>query len=425
MHSLIKKGVQPFERFLGTDVEYLARGGFWLFLGSSAGAFVAFLLSVAYAHFIPKEVYGSYRYIITVFNMAGIFALSGIALAITRAAARGFDRTLIRGAKTMILSSTGVAAVGIILAGYFFSRGETALGWGFLVASPFVPFFEGLGNWRGYLDGKKEFRKKTEFNIISHAVYGFLMAAAIGAILFLDFSQIASIALLAGTYFAAHAATNTLFFLKTMHLMPKVAREEPGAIRYGIHLSLSGIPSTIATYLDGILLFHFLGPAPLAVYSFAIALPEQLKAVFNQIGTTTIPKLSQHTENRASLEHLKKTLAAKALKATLPVAVLVIAYIFAAPFLYRILFPLYVESIRFSQIFALSLLMFPFTIFRTALKTEGNVKKIYLYTVSAPLIQILILFLLIPQFGLWGAVWGRVIGRVLDMLFGFILFQRT
>lgn len=409
------------DRFFGVDTSYIMRGSFWLVGGTGISMGVAFFLSLVYARFLPKEVYGDYRYILTVLNMAGIFALSGMGTAITRAAARGFDRTFLRGAKIMTFSSIGATIVGIALAGYFFFVGKSGLGWGFLIASPFVPFFEGLGNWRGYLDGKKEFRKKTYYNAITHAMYGFVMASAIGAILLLRLSNEASVAVLAGAYFAAHAVTNMIFFWKAVGLVPHGASGEAGALRYGIHLSLSNIPSTIATYLDGILLFHFLGPVAVATYSFAVALPEQIKSVIGTVATVALPKISEKTIPE-EIRAFKETFPRKIFKATLLTLLIVIFYYTSAPLIYRILFPRYLEAVPLSQIFALSLVLFPLGIFGTAVKVEGNTKKMYFLTVAPPLVQIALLALLIPPFGLWGAVAGRVAGRILNYLLALVLF---
>ena len=63
--------------------------------------------------------------------------------------------------------------------------------------------------------------------------------------------------------------------------------------------------------------------------------------------------------------------------------------------------------------------------FNVALKAEGNVSKIYTYNIIAPVIQIMALVLLIPTFGLWGAIIGRSLGRLVNLFMPFLLFGRT
>src|SRR3989338_5300224 len=164
--------IQPLERFLKTDIRYLAHGSFWLSISSATGTLIAFVLSVAYARFLPKELYGSYRFILSTIGMAGIFSLPGMSTAIIRAAARGYDGTFRRGSCIIFFSSIGISLVGFLTALFFFVKGNIPVAYGLCIASVLVPFVEGLGNWRGYLDGKKEFQKKTLYNVLSHLVYG-------------------------------------------------------------------------------------------------------------------------------------------------------------------------------------------------------------------------------------------------------------
>mgnify|MGYP001558291574 FL=1 len=80
----------------------------------------------------------------------------------------------------------------------------------------------------------------------------------------------------------------------------------------------------------------------------------------------------------------------------------------AAPLLFRILFPQYIQAVPYTQVLALSLALFPLGVFGTALKAEGNMKKIYVFSIVTPFIQIAATLILIPIFGVWGAIWARV-----------------
>ncbi len=412
---MISNLLRPCGRLLRTDVEYLASGGFWLGIGKAASVLVAFGLSLLYARLVEKEVYGEYRYILSIFGTLGIFAVPGVATAIVRSQARGFDGTFRRGGGIIFFSSFGVTLVGLAVAAWFYAGGRTSLALSLAVASFFVPFVEGLGSWRAYYEGKRLFREKTMRNVVSSVFYGCFMA---GAIFLLAQGYVASALVLVVAYLIGNAIPNIIFFLGAWHSVARTAPQETGAVRYGMHLSLLNAPSTIANYLDALLLHAFMGPAALAVYSFAIALPEQLKSVFAMVATVAFPKLSSSVENGA----LKKTLPQKLIRATIFTTLMVGAYILVAPVLYSVLFPAYGESVFLSQIFALSLIFFPIGIFGTALKAEGNLKKIYIHELSMPILQILLLVTLIPFYGLWGAVIARVAARFVNHGVAFILF---
>lgn len=419
---MIRWATLVLQHFLRTDIQYLASGSFWLGIGRVFGALVAFGLSILYARYLPKELYGDYRYVLSVLGALGIFALPGVATVITRGVARGFEGTFRRGSFLIFLSSFGVMLGGFGIAAWFFWHGNPVLGWGFIVASFFTPFAEGLGNWRAYFDGRRQFYKKTIWNIGAQFFYGASMAGAVGVVFFFSLSSWQNLIVLLGMSVVGHALPNTIAYLAALRRVPREAPSEQGAIRYGVYLSALDVPSTVVMYLDGILLHAFLGPAALAVYSFAIAAPEQLKGLMSTAATAAFPKISQRTDTLEARQAIKKTLPSKLWRSSALTAGIVAAYILAAPFLFRIFFPQYLEAVPFSQVFALSLVLFPFGLFGAALKAEGNLKKIYAYQTAAPLIQIILLFLLIPFFGLWGAVAARLLGRLFVSGFEYILF---
>ena len=53
------------QKYTGTDMVYLATGGFWLISGQIFYSATAFLLSIAFANLWSKETYGIYTYIIS------------------------------------------------------------------------------------------------------------------------------------------------------------------------------------------------------------------------------------------------------------------------------------------------------------------------------------------------------------------------
>ena len=249
------------------------------------------------------------------------------------------------------------------------------------------------------------------------------MVVAVISIYFFKLPLTLGIAILVTASFFSQGLPNVFYFIKILRSIPKNTPSEPAEIRYGVHLSILNIPATVANYIDSVILFHFLGPGSLALYSFAIAPVEQLKAFLGINLMPAFSKLALKTKENNNSSALKKTLPAQAMKASLLSAVVVLVYILAAPYLFQILFPRYTGSIVLTQFFALSLIFFPFSIFNAVLKVEGNMRKIYYYQIADPVIQIGLLFLLIPFWGLWGAIAGRIIGRYASYFIPYIIFR--
>ena len=401
-------------RFLQTDTDYLLRGSALLTIGKSIGSIAALLLSIAYARYLPKELYGDYRYILSIVGMLGIFALPGMATALIRSVARGHDGALRSMTRIIFLSSLGIAAASLISAGIFFQKESFTLAYSFLAISCIIPFAESFGTWRGYWNGKKDFKTLTFYNIVSHIIYGLGMLGTVAGIALGNLPPILSVVMLTSAYYITRALPNVFFYMRTIRTIPTTASEEPCGMRYGFHLSLVDIPATIANNIDSVLLYTYLGPASLATYSFAIVPIEQLKGLLGTVATASFPKMAEKSFGTNIQSDLKKTLPKKLFKASGITAFIVLVYIVAAPLLFPLLFPQYVDAIPYSQVFALSLIFFPLGLFNTAMKAEGDLKKIYLYSIGVPLIQIALLAVFIFLYGLWGAIIGRIIGRLVN-----------
>ncbi|MEK9170910.1 MAG: hypothetical protein AAB789_01165, partial [Patescibacteria group bacterium] len=64
--------------FLGIDLAYVLKGGSFLTLGNFAAVFSNFILAFFFARLLPKEVYGTYGYILAWISVIGVFALPGM-----------------------------------------------------------------------------------------------------------------------------------------------------------------------------------------------------------------------------------------------------------------------------------------------------------------------------------------------------------
>lgn len=421
--EFLKNTEKYLARFLKTDVASLASGSIWLIIGKIAGLVITVAVSIIYARYLSKEAYGSYRYILGIFGMLGIFALPGMSTSIVRSIARGYEGTFRVASRLIFISCFAVTIIGVSIAAYFFLTNKIGLGLGVLIVATATPFAEGLGNWRAYYEGKQLFYEKTKWIIFGNILHGVAMACTIFIIYFTNLGIGSGIALLALVHSITTALPNIVLHQKLVRSMPRDSTIESGALWYGIHSSVAGIPSTIAYSIDSFLLYSFLGPASVAVYSFAIAPIEQLKALINSVADVAFPRLSLTMATEKGKKSIQQTLIQKILRASVITLLIVAAYIMLAPFLFSILFPQYLDAVLPSQIFSLSLILIPMSILDKTLKAEGNITKIYIYNIISPTILIGALVILIPFYGIWGAIIGRIAGRITNFLFLYILFK--
>src|SRR3989344_5118018 len=145
------------QKFTGTDNVYLAQGGFWLILGQVTAAATSFLLALAFANLLPKDIYGNYQYIISLVGTLGIFSLTGMRIAVSQATARGLEGSFYTGFKTQLKWGFLASIVAIGGALYYWLRGNILLPIPLLLIAVFLPLMLASRVYIGLLAGRKLF----------------------------------------------------------------------------------------------------------------------------------------------------------------------------------------------------------------------------------------------------------------------------
>jgi O-antigen/teichoic acid export membrane protein len=153
------------ERFLKTDMVYVAKNGFWLTIGQGSSSLVSLLLAIAFAHFISKEAYGNYKYILSLGSMFGMFSLTGIGTSLVRSVAKGYDGTLRFDFWLNIRWSVLVFLGSLLSSIYYFSNDNYTLGASFLIIGSLSPFMTSASLHGAFLSGKKDFKRSSLYNI--------------------------------------------------------------------------------------------------------------------------------------------------------------------------------------------------------------------------------------------------------------------
>lgn len=426
MPAMLQRIIKFVDQFFQTDSVYLIRGGFWLGAGKAAGTLILLLLSVLYARYLTKDLYGEFRYVLSVMGMFSILSFPGLATSMMRSVARGYEGAYRKTAWHMFVISFGMTAIGLGFGVfYYFFEQNIPLAFSFIAAALLIPFVEGLGNWRAYFDGKKEFQKKTTHTVLSHIFYGLIMMSAIAIITYTHPPLNLALVILVGASYVGHGLPNILYSIELLRKIPRNLPMEPGSLQYGYRLTSLDIIPNIAYNLDTVLLFNFLGPSALAVYAFALAPVQQIRTMFDIVPLIAFPKIAMKTKDAKSTHELTYAVRKKIAR-TLPFTFLIaLFYILMAPVLYAYLFPTYMSSVLPSQILALSLIFFPLNISNTALKAEGDMKKLFMISTGIPIGKIIALVILIPLYGLWGAVIVNVAGLIFGYTLAYFLFQKN
>lgn len=399
------------EGYLKTDVVYLAHGGFWLVIGQGVAMASGLLLSLAFAHFLPKEAFGTYKFVLSGVAILGVFSLTGFNTSVIQSVAKGFGGALKQGFRLNLYWSAAVFVGGLALGIYYFIQGNNLLSYSFILAGIFSPISTSAALYAAFLLGKKDFKRSSFYGMVRNA------APTIVLILAILISQ--SLPIIITIYFVIGALVPLLLYWWTVRVYKNENKnEDPDLISYTGHLSVMDIIGNVARNLDKILIFHYLGAVPLALYAFAIAPVEQLQGGKKILSTLVLPKVSER-----SFEELQKSAGQKTLLLTVYALALAGAYALIAPYFYKYLFPQYLDSVLYSQIYSLTLLAISGTIFNEVLVAHKKKKELYAHRTIVPLVQIGLFVVLLPTFGLMGLIVSHVIIRSFSALLGFYFLR--
>ena len=397
------------EKWTKTDMIYLARGGFWLTLGQVISSLSAFLLAIAFANFLPKETYGEYKYILSIASILAIPTLTGMGTAVTQAVARGYDGVVMPAMKEKIKWGTLSAVASVGLAGYYWMNGNSTLTFAFLICAVFLPFMDAFELWGPYLNGKRNFKALSKFGYYKKIIY------TIFIILVILITK--EILLLVAAFFIINTLLNYIILKKSIPSTstPKGITQ---ILRYGKILSLSNVVSIVAIHIDKIFLFHFFGARELAIYAFALAIPDQIKTVIQNIKPLMLPKFALNTT-----EELGSSIKQKSVLFLLVTAVIVVLYVSFSKLIYITFFPEYAESIFYSNLYSLTiisaaLLYLPIT----ALQSQQQGRTILYYSITISSISIIVMYFGVYFFSLLGLIVAKVITTFLGTFVAFLIF---
>ncbi len=392
MHHLkvqAKKILRSTERYTRTDMLYLARSGFWSLFSQGIGSLSSFLVVLLLANILPKEIFGEYRFILSLLPLLVVFTLPGVATTLMRSVARGNIVNLPEIARTKMRWSLMGSIAALIAAGYYWYNGNAVLAGALLMAAASLPFVETFFIYASYYKGKQDFKTAAIYESISRVFQAsvIILAALISR----------NILVLVGAFFLGQIIARFFFYRKTVSNIESQSEIDAAAqesaddtIEYGKHLSLVTVMNTVTNNMDKLLVGHFLGPTMLAVYYIALTIPKNIVLFFNVIPRVAFPKFSQKIWDSREYARILRKLSLMGLGLLIPAGI----YALLVPSVLPVLFHMYGASVSAAVILAALIVVSPLNAMTMQiLQARKFVKKIVLVQ-SISVIVFTILFLL-------------------------------
>lgn len=375
-------------------------------------AAITLISSVLFANFLPTDIYGNYRYVLSMFALLAIPTLRGIDIAVINAVAQGADSTYHDGLKTKLRYGTLSAIGSAILGGYYLINGNVNLGTVFLVAAPLLPIFEAFHLYIALLNGNKEYRKISTAETWSRL----FSALCIISTALLTFNII----LIIFAYLFSNVASRTFFTWKYTRLHKFSEKSDTSSIRYGKHISLTRALLTVSMHIDKVLVFHHFGAAQLAGYYLALLPYKQVRNLLGSLNNVAQPKFA-----RLEMSFLQDKLLTKImLLYTILIPITLVSYI-VTPYLFKLLFNQYTNYAWYAQLFTLLILLYPPSLLQTAITAQNKKVELYLTTITPALVRVALLLVLLPIYGFAGLLWAIFLSHSFMALTYIFVFIRS
>jgi len=384
-------------------------------LGAEAIVLLARLgLGIVLIRSLNREAFGHFSYVHAAVGLLMVTALPGMVTAVQRSVARGYEGTLLTGARAMHRGARwgGVALLG--LAGYYrFVEPVPSLAGSFLIVAVLFLLTAFTELFRALWGGRGQFTRLAVATVIQHVGVMSVTAAA-------AWWSRSVVVTLAASFGAATLIQGGLYLYAVAQRT--ATPPERDTLAYGRQLTYQALLFTIAINIDKLLVAHLLGFGSLALYAVAVTVEDQARRGGNVIATLLFPRFSRQ-DGVMAYRWLRARWAPLALGYLVLIAAGMVATPWAVPWCFG---PTYRPAVPYVQ-FALAVTwcdLLAGLVSKVLFTTQRRSRELYQLGWLTLVGQLGWYLLLIPWFGLWGALWGNLLTALAVLGAGLGMAQR-
>lgn len=392
------------EKYTKTDMVYFFKGNFWLNVNRGISVLNGLVLSAAFARLLTKEAYGTYAFALAFLGVFSMAQTTGLGNGIIKGVARKEHSIIFQALKKVLPWSLAGALILAFAAGYYFYKENVVLGTIFIVGAATLPISIHLGISKSFLSVKGDFERLAKFNTLRTPAMTIILLAVAFATkspLWIVISHIIGNLLLASLLYRQ--------MRKAYSFEPTGPETEPFNSKFAFHSGIISIFTYLSEKLDQILLWKFLGAAPVAIYTYATTPVRELRGMIENQTVLALPKFA-----KKEFSEVKTGLSLRVRQMYFVAVPMALCYVAAAPYIFRTLFPQYADATALSQLAALSLLAAPRRLISTAILAHQFVRENYITAILPNAARIVFAIVLIPAFGIKGAVIAFLCAELVD-----------
>ena len=413
MREKVKSTLKKSERVFKTDMSYLVKGSFWFTMRHGIGTVLGLASAVVLAAYLSKDAYGIYKYVLALASIAGAFSFSsGMMVGVTNAIAKSKFGTLRAAFWDQLKWSAGTMLVAFGMGAYYLWNENVTFALSFFVVGFTTPLINSAALYVAFFQGRQLF----QVSAITESVRAIIQTGIVITCVYFFESPLVVVA----AHFGGGALAALIMYWYTTTNYETRGEVAHDQIKFSRHLGAIDILTAFSEQIDKILIFQYLGPVQLAIYSFAIAIPLQIKGLLKNLYWLLVPKFALRSYQEISSGMLNKNILF-----FLFILVLALGYVIAAPLIFTLLFPTYMDAVIYSQVFVLyafgSLGLLP----SAALTAKTSKNALYVSSIVAAFLRIGFLWGGIAFYGLWGAIVGAILGKIAGVIALFIAFSIT
>lgn len=359
------------DRF-GFDLPYFIENGFWVVFAQLVNMAASLAMSVVFARYLSKEVFGEYQLLISFLGLFAIVSYSGLNTSIMRSVAKGYDFSYVKAVNFSFKKSLIAIPLFLGLSVWYYFKAEEDLAIVFIGAGLLFSFIYAHNKWLAFSKGKGDFEKVAKRQILQNVILNILLI--VSAILFVD-----NLFVVAGVYLFVNAGFNTFWHFKTKKSITNTKFDDD-CIPYGKYMTKMGLLGIVLNNFDKILI-GFLDIKLLAVYAIALKILNIVKGLIKSISSISFPKFAKK----------EITITNRTIFFLLIIGVVFsfFMYVFAEPLLNFLYTDKYQNSaILFKKFVFIIPLFFTNALFSNKILAQQYKKRIFSLRIIAPLISI-------------------------------------